>query len=73
MTAGPFKRRRISSGSLTDTVEEWCTRTGDSPATVFRKMKAGRLRYIQNEKKAPRRIPHSEYVRHGYVQSLDDL
>jgi hypothetical protein len=35
-------------------------------------MAAGKLRFVQDEPGAPRRIPHSEYVRHGYDLPTDD-
>jgi hypothetical protein len=54
------------AGRLADTVNQWCDRTGDSRATAFRKMADGRLRYVQDTPGGPRKIPHSEYTRHGY-------
>jgi hypothetical protein len=59
---------------LTSTVNEWCCHTGESRATAFRKMAAGKLRFIQDYEGAPRRIPISEYARAGYdVPTEDDF
>jgi hypothetical protein len=57
---------------LTSTVNEWCGHTGESRSTVFRKMATGQLRFVQAEPNAPRRIPFSEYARHGYDTPTDN-
>jgi hypothetical protein len=57
---------------LTATVNEWCNHTGMSRNTAFRQMAAGTLRFVQVEPGAPRRIPLSEYTRHGYDLPTDD-
>jgi hypothetical protein len=56
---------------LTSTVNEWCGHTGMSRPTAFRQMAEGRLRFVQSEPNAPRRIPFSEYARHGYDVPTD--
>jgi hypothetical protein len=66
----PKKLRR--GRRLTSTVNEWCDHTGMSRATAFRQMAAGKLRFIQDEPNAPRRIPLSEYSRHGYDAATED-
>ena len=49
-----------------DTVTEYCDRTGASRSTANRRMKAGKLKYVQDVPGGLRRIPHSEYGRLGY-------
>jgi hypothetical protein len=50
---------------MTATVNEWCSHTGMSRNTAFRQMVAGTLRFVQDAPNALRRIPFSEYARHG--------
>jgi hypothetical protein len=63
--------RRPLPKKQADTVSEWCQRTGESRATAFRKMAAGLLNYVQMAPGFPRRIPHSEYDRHGYDRPIE--
>lgn len=58
---------------LSHRVAEWCGRVGWSRSKTFEEMAAGRLRYRQDRPGGPREIFTSEYVRLGYVQSLDEL
>ena len=58
---------------LTHRVPEWVGRTGRSRSKTFEQMAAGKLRYRQDAPGAPREIFTSEYVRLGFVGSLDEL
>jgi hypothetical protein len=58
----PKKLPRKSAGL----VSEYCAHTGESKSTAFRKMKDGRLHYVQDRPGSARRIPYSEYRRQGY-------
>jgi hypothetical protein len=58
---------------LAHSVNEYCHAANCSRATAFRRMAAGTLKYIQEEPGSPRQIPTSEYVRHGLVQSIDEV
>jgi hypothetical protein len=49
-----------------DTVAEYMQRTGASRSTVNRRMKTGKLKFVQDVPGGLRRIPHSEYGRVGY-------
>jgi hypothetical protein len=64
---------RPSAQDLSARVPEWCARTGWSRAKTFEQMAAGKLRYRQDAPGAPREIFTSEYVRLGFVSSLDQL
>jgi len=54
-------------------LDEWSARTGESVPTLWRRMRAGKVRYVQTTPGAPRRIPCSEYLRLGYFESLEQL
>jgi excisionase family DNA binding protein len=58
---------------LAHTIPEWSERTGESEQTVRRKIKAGKLRAIQDGPGGRWRIPTSEYVERGYVKNLSEL
>jgi hypothetical protein len=64
----PPKPRRLAHR-----VSEWCQRTGMSRTIAFERMATGQLRYLQLTPGGPRDIPTTEYLRLGYVQSLDEL
>jgi excisionase family DNA binding protein len=68
------KRRRTRSKrvislsadiALGDTVSEFTHRAKTSKATAYRMMADGSLRYVRI--RGQRRIPHTEYVRLGFV------
>ena len=58
---------------LTHRTQEWCGRTGWSRSKTFEQMAAGKLHYRQDAPGAPREIFTSEYLRLGFVSSLDEL
>jgi hypothetical protein len=58
---------------LTHRVSEWDARTGWSRSKTFEQMAAGKLRYRQDHSGGPREIFTTEYVRLGFVRSLDEL
>jgi hypothetical protein len=66
----PPKRR---ARRIADSVNEFCAKTGQSRATVFRHMARGLIRYIQVAPGFPRQIPHSEYQRLGYGPVTDEV
>jgi len=56
------------------TIKQWRARTGESRSTVLERIQNGELKAIKTGKKtSPWRIATSEYVRLGFIQSLDDL
>jgi hypothetical protein len=59
---------------LVHTKRQWSHYTGDSMATTTRKIERGELHAMPSEGPGkPRKIFTTEYVRHGYVNSLDEL
>jgi hypothetical protein len=55
-------------------VAEWSFNTNESNATTKRRIKRGEIRVMPNAGAGkPLKIPTTEYVRLGYVQSLDEL
>jgi hypothetical protein len=58
--------KRIRLRPATTTVSDFCDLTGKSRSTAFRDMAAGRLRFVQETPGGIRRIPFSEFIRHGY-------
>ena len=59
---------------LVHKIRQWVDNTGDCRATVRRKIERGELRALPSEGPGkPRKILTSEYVRLGYVTSLDEL
>jgi hypothetical protein len=54
-------------------VPDWCAHTKWSRSKTFEKMAAGELRFRQDKPGGPREIFTSEYLRLGFVNSLDEL
>jgi excisionase family DNA binding protein len=62
------RQRRHRLPRLAYTVTEWCQLTGQSRATVYRQMKAGKLKFVTlGDCDSDRRIPAEEAVRLGLV------
>jgi hypothetical protein len=58
---------------LSVTLGEWCERTGITKPVARRQIEQGILKHIQRGPNAEIRIPTSEFKRHGYIESLDEL
>jgi hypothetical protein len=59
---------------LTHRISQWCYLTGESRSTVAQRIKNGELKVIKTgPKTSPWRIPTTEYLRLGFIQSLDEL
>ena len=54
-------------------VREYAERTSRSIPTIWRRMRAGKLRYVQGAPGTPRIIPISEYVAEGFCRSIEEL
>jgi hypothetical protein len=75
------KRKRSSTGKrrqtrheqpvapLGDTISEYTRKVKTSRATAYRQMADGSLRYVMV--RGQRRIPQTEYVRHGWVSPAE--
>jgi hypothetical protein len=58
---------------LSHKLNEFGARIGKSRMTLWRWMRAGKLRYVQPTPGSPREVPISEYVRLGYVETVDQV
>jgi hypothetical protein len=59
---------------LAHTIKQWRARTGESRSTVLDRIQSGDLKAIKTGKKtSPWRISTSEYLRLGFIQSLEEL
>jgi excisionase family DNA binding protein len=57
---------------LSDSVQEFSDRTGVSTQTLYKMMRAGRLRYVQVTDDL-RRIPTTEYIRLGFITDTSEV
>jgi hypothetical protein len=65
----PPKVRRLGHS-----IPEWCATTNKSRSTAERWISNGKLKCIQpGGPGSPRIIPTSEYVRHGFVETVDEV
>jgi hypothetical protein len=58
---------------LAHRISEWRRRTGESRSTILERIRSGDLKVVKGPATSPYRILTSEYLRLGYVQSLDEL
>jgi hypothetical protein len=66
------QKPRTPPPRLTDSVRDFCARTGVSVQTAYKLMADGRLRYVQVTDDL-RRIPTTEYVRLGFVADVREV
>jgi hypothetical protein len=70
---GRPRKPRLPLVPLGHSVKEYAARTSRSPATIWRRMRAGRLKYVQDAPGTPRKIPMSQYIAEGYCSTVDEL
>jgi hypothetical protein len=58
---------------LSHRLTEFGAHIGKSRMTLWRWLHAGKLRYVQPVPGGPIEVPITEYLRLGYVESLDEL
>jgi hypothetical protein len=69
----PRKARRRAVRRLSHRLPEFGAHIGKSRMTLWRWLRSGRLKFVQPVPGGPIEIPISEYVRLGYVPSIDEL